>query len=67
MNIAYLISAHTDPGQLRRLTEALRAEGVHFFVHIDRKSCIDPFLQEASAPDVHFLEERIDVRWGTIN
>ena len=41
-NIAFLISAHTDAPQLKRLIEALPADA-DFFVHIDAKSDITPF------------------------
>ena len=37
MNIAYLISAHTDPQQLKRLIAALHPEA-EYFVHIARNS-----------------------------
>ncbi len=63
--LAFLISAHTDPAQLRRLIQALDHEA-HFFIHIDEKSDIAPFLKLCKAPNVHFLEHRINVRWGTI-
>ncbi len=66
MNIAYLISAHTDAPQLHRLVKALHPDA-EFFIHIDRKSDITPFCQLLPQPNVHFLEQRIDVRWGTIN
>ena len=65
MNIAYLISAHTDAPQLQRLVESLHPDA-HFFVHIDKKSDIEPFTAALNQENVHFLEDRIDVRWGTI-
>lgn len=65
MNIAYLISAHTDAPQLKRLIEALHTNA-HFFIHIDKKSDITPFVSIIRGDNVHFLEERVDVRWGTI-
>ena len=65
MNIAYLVSAHTDAPQLARLIAALHSDA-EFFVHIDKKSDIRPFRQAINAPNVHFLERRIDVRWGTL-
>ncbi|MBR1667566.1 MAG: conjugal transfer protein [Bacteroidaceae bacterium] len=65
MNIAYLISAHTDAPQLNRLIEALHPDA-HFFVHIDKKSDITPFISLIHQENVHFLSNRIDVRWGTI-
>ncbi len=64
MTLAYLISAHTDAPQLKRLIHALD-DKAHFFVHIDKKADIRPFLQLCSASNVHFLSERIDVRWAT--
>ncbi len=66
MTIAYLISAHTDAPQLARLVNALQSDA-HFFVHIDKKSDIEPFRRLLPQDNVHFLEKRIDVRWGTIN
>lgn len=65
MNIAYLISAHTDAPQMERLIGALHPEA-EYFVHIDKKSDITPFKALIKAPNVHFIENRIDVRWGTI-
>ncbi len=64
MTLAYLISAHTDAPQLARLIRALDSDA-HFFVHIDRKSDIRPFQEQCSGENVHFLAERVDVRWGT--
>ncbi len=66
MNIAYLISAHTDPAQLQRLVAALGPKA-HCFIHIDRKSDITAFTALVGGENVHFLERRTDVRWGTIN
>jgi hypothetical protein len=65
MNIAYLISAHTDAPQLARLIRALHADA-EFFIHIDKKSDIRPFEEAITAKNVHFIEKRIDVRWGTL-
>lgn len=75
MNIAYLISAHTDAPQLARLVRALHPDA-EYFIHIDKKSDIRPFKETISAKNVHFIEEndgsneyvgkRIDVRWGTL-
>lgn len=65
MNIAYLISAHTDAPQLKRLIDALHADA-HFFVHIDKKADIAPFVEILQRENVHFLLGRVDVRWGTI-
>lgn len=65
MNIAYLISAHTDAPQLKRLIDALHGDA-HFFIHIDRKTDITPFRALIQGDNIHFVEPRIDVRWGTM-
>jgi len=65
MTIAYLISAHTDAPQLRHLIDALHPDA-EFFVHIDLKSDITPFTSIISQPNVHFIADRKDVRWGTL-
>lgn len=65
MNIAYLISAHTDPQQLKRLIDALHPDA-EFFIHIDAKTNIAPFKQLISGNNIHFSEQRLDVRWGTM-
>lgn len=65
LSVAYLISAHTDPPQLLRLIEALQSEA-EFFVHIDLKSDLSSFTRIITSERVHFIEERVDVRWGTM-
>ncbi len=64
--LAFLISAHTDAPQLNRLVEALPEES-EFFVHIDMKSDIRPFLDEIHDLRVHFISHRVNVVWGSIN
>lgn len=56
MKIAYMIAAHTDPIQLRRLVISLNGEDIEFFIHIDKKSDIQPFLRELNLENVHFLK-----------
>ncbi|MCR4920298.1 MAG: beta-1,6-N-acetylglucosaminyltransferase [Bacteroidaceae bacterium] len=63
--IAYLISAHTDPHQLLRLIEALHPDA-EYFVHVDAKSDINPFISLIQRQNVHFIESRVNVRWGTM-
>lgn len=66
MKIAFLIVAHKDPSQLRRLVKHLTAEGDRCFIHIDRKTNSDPFraaLRDLSAA-VHIMPNRQDIWWG---
>jgi hypothetical protein len=67
MNIAYLISAHNDPQQLKRLVEAL-GDNAWCFIHIDQKSDILPFIEALKCIEgdrIQFIKERTDIRWGT--
>jgi hypothetical protein len=61
--LAFLVLAHADPAQLARLIHALdwRAD---FFVHVDAKSDIRPFLERSWPASVRFLSDRVAVRWG---
>lgn len=65
MTLAYLISAHTDAPQLKRLVDALNQDA-HFFIHIDKKTDITKFTSIIQGENIHFLDNRVDVRWGTI-
>ena len=65
MKIAFLISAHTDPHQLFRLTERL-PEDSEIFVHVDLKSDLQAFCSLITSPRVHFIEERYNVMWSSM-
>lgn len=64
--IAYLISAYTEPKTLKKLIEALDNEDVDFYVHIDKKVDINPFMSISDKDNVFILpdEFRIKVYWG---
>lgn len=66
MNLAFLISAHTDPLHLERLINSLPGDA-EFFIHIDKKSNLSQFTSLISGENIHFIGKRINVRWGTIN
>jgi hypothetical protein len=64
--IAYLVLAHTDSRQCRRLlTRLLSDRDAHIFVHVDRKSRSDFSAAEELDPDrIHFVRERYEVSWS---
>ena len=67
---AYLILAHHRFGQLRKLVELLDDERNDIFVHIDRKAAA--FNQAewegvCCRSGLHFLDNRLDVRWGGVS
>jgi len=65
MNIAYLISAFTDPQHLKRLINALNTEHAFFFIHIDKKIDIRQFKNICKGSNIFFLPDRVRVYWGT--
>lgn len=63
--IAYLITAYKDPAHLNRLILALN-EDADFYVHIDSKVDILPFLNATkNISNVFFSKQRYFVNWGS--
>ena len=63
MKIAYLIFAYKNPKLIRKTIERLTCEDSAFFIHIDRKSDLDPFAS-IRGKNVFFSEQRITVYWA---
>lgn len=60
MNIAYLIKAHNNPKHLQRLITALSTGSSRFFIHIDKKSNVDDFLN-INGNNILFTQRRVPV------
>lgn len=63
--IAFLISAHTDSRQLKRLIEALPDDS-RFFIHVDKKSDITQFTDIINDDRICFIGHRCNVVWGSL-
>ncbi len=66
MTHAWLIIAHNEFGILQRLVSALDAPECDFFLHLDRKVTTLPEIR-VSKGRLHVLEDRVDVRWGSVS
>jgi len=69
MKIAHLILAHKNPQQLERLIRATDHPAFDFYIHLDKKTPIEPFAYLAQRPNVFFIKKRTPVYWagyGTI-
>ncbi len=64
MNIAHLILAHNNPQQLLRLVNRLQHKDADFYIHIDKKTDITPFLSIGQQKNVTLLRNRIAIKWG---
>ena len=66
---AYLILAHTNFGQLRKLIELLDDPRNDIFVHVDRHASFntDKWDKVCRSSRLIFLKDRIGVNWGGIS
>ena len=65
MRHAFLIIAHNNWEQFKKLVQLLDAENHDIYIHIDKKSNIMDFLRvKTDRSNLFFLEERIDAKWG---
>lgn len=63
MRIAYLMTTHSNSQVLAGTVRNLQASGADFYIHVDLKSEIEPFLPLRRFGAV-FAENRIPVYWG---
>lgn len=69
MKIAYLVTAHAYPDHFIRMIKQLDSDNSYFFIHIDKKSDIAPFLKVEQAVDkskIIWLKRRSHV-WAGFN
>lgn len=66
MKHAYLILAHHEYQILDRLIQAIDDPRNTIFIHFDKKVKEFPRLRTTHA-DIHFLKDRVDVRWGDVS
>ena len=66
---AYLILAHKNFGQLRKLVELLDDPRNDIYIHIDRKARFDPagWDKVCSRSLLTFISPRISVNWGGVS
>lgn len=63
--LAYLMLVHQDPRHFARLIRRLD-RSAHFYVHVDARADIAPFLEVSRGLPVTFMRERLPVTPGTI-
>ncbi|UEG53823.1 beta-1,6-N-acetylglucosaminyltransferase [Mucilaginibacter daejeonensis] len=67
MKIAHLILTYTDPKLTERLIKVLAHPQFDFYIHVDQKFSIEPYLYLKKYPNVFFIKDREDVRWAGYN
>ncbi|WP_435357019.1 beta-1,6-N-acetylglucosaminyltransferase [Emticicia sp. SJ17W-69] len=63
MKIAHLILTHANPLQLKRLIQRLAHPNADFYIHVDLKTDIKPFIS-INSENIKFIKNRISVHWG---
>ena len=63
MKIAYLILAHKEPAQLRRLTDRLVGSG-DVYIHLDQKTDFKAFCDRFGAHPRVYISQRFKVWWA---
>lgn len=64
MTYIYLINAHRNPEQLKRLIETLNTDNSKFYIHIDLKSNLNDFTGIIKGENIIFIEKRVNCIWG---
>jgi hypothetical protein len=64
MKIAHLILAHNHPQQLEQLVNRLAYADDAVFIHLDKKTAIEPFLYLKNLKNVFLVANRVSVKWG---
>ena len=64
MRLAHLILAHNNPFQLERLIKRLSTNRADVYIHLDKKSSLSEFKHLSLLPNVFFIANRTDIRWG---
>ncbi len=68
LKIAYICICHTDPNFVARTAKALQYKEDGFFIHVDNKVDITPFVSACNdMHNAHFVQDRIDNYWGGYN
>lgn len=61
----YVILAHKNPEQLGKLIELLQDGLSSVFIHLDKKTPIEPFKYLNTFPQCFFVKNRVKCKWGT--
>jgi hypothetical protein len=59
MKIAYLVLAHKNPEQVKRLLKLLNGD---VYIHLDKKCDLESF--QINMPNINFINDRVSIGWG---
>lgn len=65
--INYLIIAHNNPNQIKKLVLSLRGNNNRFYIHIDKSQNLDNYEDLINGDDILFIRNRIHCVWAHYN
>ena len=65
MKSAILIITYTSSKQIERLVQKLNNNYFDFYIHVDKKLNLETHKKLFDIPNVYFVKDRVDVKWGT--
>src|ERR1700744_2465028 len=67
MKVACLIITYTSAAQTLRMITKMNNGDFDFYIHVDKKVSLDKYSVLFGVPNVYFIHERVDVKWGTFS
>jgi len=67
MRVAHLILTYTDPALTERMIWKMHHRNVDFYIHVDNKYDITPYLFLKGFSNVYFIKHRTTVRWAAFS
>ena len=64
MKFAVIIVTYTSPKQTMRLIQSLDNGDFDFYIHLDKKIDLDTHRELFDIPNVFFIKDRVDIKWG---
>ncbi len=68
-SLNYIILAHKNPEQIKRLVNRLKHKNVNFYIHVDKSIPLKPFSDALTDIDKIYLlndEERVTCHWADL-
>ncbi len=67
MRIAHLILTYTNPQLTERMITRMFHPEFDFYIHVDKKYAIEPYLYLKNLPNTYFINKRTEVNWAGFN
>ncbi|MFT3903404.1 MAG: beta-1,6-N-acetylglucosaminyltransferase [Niabella sp.] len=65
MRVAHLLLVHKNPHQVGRLVNLLAHVDADIYIHVDKKSEVEPFIPLSFRKNVYFIKNNVAVYWAS--